>query len=218
MGELTLVRHGQAGDVMGDYDRLSELGLRQAARVGPALQGAVPWDQAWSGTMRRHQLSAAAALPSLAAPPPLQLDPRWNEFDHQEVIRVGLAAGLGHATSPGVIPSFFSAAMARWADPAHAHEYNEPYAVFYERVVAGLDAVCAGLGQGGRAVVFTSGGVISAVCRSLLGLSPLVSFEINLVLFNSGLTRLRVSGARRSLVQLNLSHHLEGEAGLLTRS
>ena len=218
MAEITLVRHGQAGDVMGDYDRLSELGQRQAARVAEALRAGPPPDQAWSGAMRRHQLSAAAALPRLDAPPPLQIDPRWNEFDHQDVIRVGLAAGLGQTTSPGVIPSFFSEAMARWADPAHAHAYHEPYAAFYERVMAGLDALCAGLGHGGRAVVFTSGGVISAVCRSLLGLSPMVSFEINLVLFNSGLTRLRVSGARRSLVQLNLSHHLEGEAGLLTRS
>jgi broad specificity phosphatase PhoE len=218
MAELTLVRHGQAGDVMGDYDRLSALGHRQAAQVGPVLAAGPALDQAWSGAMRRHQESAADGLQGLAGAPPVQIDPRWNEFDHQEVIRVGLAAGLGHSTSPGVIPSFFSAAMARWADPDHAHEYNEPYAVFYERVVAGLDALCAGLGHGERAVVFTSGGVISAVCRSLLGLSPLVSFEINLVLFNSGLTRLRVSGARRSLVQLNLSHHLEGEAGLLTRS
>jgi broad specificity phosphatase PhoE len=218
MAELTLVRHGQAGDVMGDYDRLSALGHRQAAQVGPVLAAGPALDQAWSGAMRRHQESAADGLQGLAGAPPVQIDPRWNEFDHQDVIRVGFAAGLGAMSGHGALPTFFSAAMARWADPEHAGDYIEPYAVFYARVRSGLDALCSGLGPGGRAVVFTSGGVISAVCRSLLQLSPQTSFEINAVLFNSGLTRLRVSGERRSLVQLNLSHHLEGEAGLLTRS
>ena len=34
MSDVWLIRHGQAGDVMGDYDRLSELGFAQSRLAG----------------------------------------------------------------------------------------------------------------------------------------------------------------------------------------
>ena len=61
MGTLHLVRHGQAGFLAEDYDRLSALGRRQAARLGEWLRATGrPAAPAFSGGMRRHAETAEA--------------------------------------------------------------------------------------------------------------------------------------------------------------
>jgi broad specificity phosphatase PhoE len=219
MATLFLLRHGQAGDIMGDYDRLSPLGVEQCAAAGARCPFVLPLAWARCGAMRRHRLSGEAFLGGLA--PGLQLlideDARWDEFDHQDVIKVGLAAGLGAMDAGGELPSFFHLAMGRWAGGAHDGDYREPYGAFYDRVQAAFDAACADLPAGGQAIIFTSGGVISAVCRRLLGLSPTAAFTVNSVLYNAGLSRVELGGGRRTLVQLNLNPAGDADPRLRTR-
>ena len=63
MGEITLVRHGQANSsatTEEDYDRLSELGHQQAEWLGEWMQGhEKPFDHVLSGTLRRHRETVA---------------------------------------------------------------------------------------------------------------------------------------------------------------
>ena len=61
MGQLYLVRHGQASFGADDYDQLSELGRRQAVQLGRywAQRGWRSWrynhSAAWPISARRHQ-------------------------------------------------------------------------------------------------------------------------------------------------------------------
>ncbi|MGH9722090.1 MAG: phosphoglycerate mutase family protein, partial [Bryobacteraceae bacterium] len=75
-----LIRHGQAGP-RDDYDRLSELGKRQAQALGRHFRSTgVRFKAALAGSMRRQQETAAIAIAEMADAPALEVDPRWNEF------------------------------------------------------------------------------------------------------------------------------------------
>ena len=55
MGNLYLVRHGQASFGAADYDNLSELGYRQSVRLGEYLAGkGLQFEAVITGTLRRH--------------------------------------------------------------------------------------------------------------------------------------------------------------------
>ncbi len=63
MSVVYLVRHGQAG-TRENYDSLSDLGRRQARRLGEhlAAQG-VRFDAAWSGSLARQRATAEEVPP-----------------------------------------------------------------------------------------------------------------------------------------------------------
>ena len=220
MADIWLIRHGQAGEVMGDYDKLSELGFAQARAAGARWRHLGAVTHVVSGAMRRHKETAAAFAETFGEMPAPVIDPRWNEFDHQAVIRAALAAGLEPARGGGKAGffSFFLAAMGRWADGAHDGDYPESYAAFCGRVTAGLTQIADGLAKGEQAVVFTSGGAISAVCRHLLGLDPQRAFRINLVLVNTGVTRVRKGAGQLALATLNAHPHFDDQPELLSMS
>ena len=55
MGNLYLVRHGQASFGAEDYDNLSELGRKQAVRLGEYFRdNGQSFDTVFTGTLRRH--------------------------------------------------------------------------------------------------------------------------------------------------------------------
>jgi phosphohistidine phosphatase SixA len=64
MGELVLIRHGQANSAANDeagYDRLSELGHQQARWLGDWLRAhEAPFDRVLMGSLRRHRETAEA--------------------------------------------------------------------------------------------------------------------------------------------------------------
>jgi broad specificity phosphatase PhoE len=220
MADIWLIRHGQAGEVMGDYDKLSERGKAQARLAGERWRHLAPPALVVSGAMRRHRETAACFGETWGDLPVPTIDPAWNEFDHQVVVRAALAAGMQPDTTQGRAGffRFFLDAMGRWSDGAHDVDYPESYAAFCARVNGGLDRVAAGLEPGQSALVFTSGGAISAVCRHLLELSPRRAFRINLALVNTGFTRLRVGAGVTSLATLNAHPHFDHAPELLTHS
>ena len=79
MGEITLVRHGQANSAAtteAEYDRLSDLGHEQAAWLGAWMrEHDRPYDVVLSGTLRR-QRETIAGLGYADAPS----DARLNEI------------------------------------------------------------------------------------------------------------------------------------------
>lgn len=220
MSDLWLIRHGQAGEVMGDYDRLSPRGFQQSAAAGQAWRHIAPLHQAWRGAMRRHAETAATFAENFGPMPIPTEDAGWNEFDHQSVVRAALATGMRPPQGGGraAFFAFFLDAMGRWASGDHDADYAESYDAFQARVDAALDRAVAQLGSGESAVVFTSGGVISAICRRLLHLAPREAFRINTILANSGVTRLRVGPGLLSLATLNAHPHLDADPALFTLS
>jgi len=218
MPTIWLMRHGKAGELLGDYDRLSQIGFAQARHTGAQFRHLAPLTRLLSGSMRRQRETVQAFSETFGAVPEHQIDARWNEFDHVSVIQSALAAGIHppKERSHDGFSSFFGQAMNRWASGDHSADYPEPYAAFQARAEAALTHLAGSLESGQTALVATSGGVISACCRLLLGISPAEAFQLNTVLVNGGMTRILVGRGRMTLATLNMDLHLQTEDGLYT--
>ena len=99
MGNLYLIRHGQASFGAEDYDVLSAVGVRQSQALGEHLaQLGVRLDRCVAGDLRRQQDTARLALEALhasgCAVPAVETDAAFNEFD---------ADGVIHALLPGLM-------------------------------------------------------------------------------------------------------------------
>jgi broad specificity phosphatase PhoE len=224
MGELVLVRHAQASFFGADYDALSPLGREQARALGRhwAAHG-IGFDRVYVGPRRRHretlELVAAAyaegGLPFPAAESVAELD----EHDGVAVLKHALGRpdeerGAMETRDPGagrreeVVREFFRRyreVMRDWAAGSLHVPGVEPWAEFRARSLRALDATCAG---SGRAVAFTSGGLVSSAAGWLLGLDDERVVELSAVLRNTALSEVRHSGRRRTLVSFNALPHL----------
>ena len=230
MGTIYLLRHGQASFGSSNYDQLSATGHVQARVLGQALKArGVQADQVISGSMQRHQETAAGALGELVGEASHTLSlvqhAGVNEFDHENVIEVAepryadkvimmsdmAASGDPHRT----FQTFFRDAVSRWVGGNHDDEYKEPWSVFKLRVVSALDDLVKQTPAKGNTLVFTSGGTISVICAHLLGLSDAQAFTINWTLANAGITKIRAGRDGLHLVSINEHAHLEGGASPL---
>ena len=228
---LVLLRHGQASFGSADYDVLSETGRRQAARLGAALKERYPRaTAALSGTMRRQRDTAFATLEAMGLPPAARVDAAWNEFDHQDVLRVyepRLTSEAevhrvfgAHASPAEAFERTFFAAVARWTSGAHDADYRETWAGFLARVDDAVSRALSRLEQGGGGtfLVFTSGGPISAACRGPLGAADARSVLANAFrLANASVTELAPAPGGVALRVFNDASHFSGiDADLLT--
>jgi len=207
-----LVRHGQASFGSEDYDRLSELGREQSLVVGAALAArGLRSPVVVSGTLRRQRDTAALAVASLAEPvpavsgpsasgPSVALDGRWDEYDHLGLLK-RYAPGRT-ATDSREMQVLLDAALEAWIDDPAGD-----WAAFSGGAVAALAAL--DLPAGRHAVVFTSGGVIAAVCGHLLGLGTAGVVALNRVAVNGAITKLAIGSRGTTLVTFNEHAHLD---------
>src|SRR5215471_3539232 len=87
MGQIYLVRHGQASFGAADYDQLSELGVEQARVLGKWFaQCGTQFSRAITGNLKRHKQTAAACLSELDASPPVTAIGDFDEYDHDDVL------------------------------------------------------------------------------------------------------------------------------------
>jgi broad specificity phosphatase PhoE len=226
MGEIHLVRHGQALVGTTNYDQLSELGLEQARCLGRWLASArYRFDVAVTGTQRRHAQTAEACLGVTAAAPRTIADPGFNEYHRREMMarydeRLATPAGVRALTEVHPDPhrayeQLFAAAFERWIGGRHDGDYRESFAAFRARCLGSLQRLVERADVGERIVVFTSGGPIAVIVQSLLGLRDDQVGALNLTIANASVTTLRVVAAEPSLLTWNSFQHLE-EGGLVT--
>jgi broad specificity phosphatase PhoE len=212
MPVVLLVRHGQASFGTGDYDRLSDLGRRQAEDTGRALrERGLRRPVAVHGSLRRQRDTAALALASAGLDVQPQADPRWNEYDHLDLVR--RYAAEHEAPAPRTSREFqllLDAALARWVE----HGDVGGWTAFADGVAGALRELVGGLESGRDAVVFTSAGVIAAVCADLLGAGAPAVVAFNRVAVNGAVTKLAVGGSGVSLLTFNEHGHLD--AGSVT--
>jgi broad specificity phosphatase PhoE len=214
MGQVLLVRHGQASWDGEDYDVLSEAGHRQGELLGAALaaRGIRP-DVVVSGGMRRHRETVdnivdGAGLGTVA----VELDPGWDEYDHVSMLAQVPTTFVGEKPTPAEFQAWMEQATDRWI--RGEHEYHEPFAAFTARVDAALHRAVGG--AQGTTLVVTSGGPISWATATLLGGGAALWSRLNVVCVNTGVTKL-VTGRRGvTMVSFNEHTHLESEPGLLT--
>ena len=233
MMRVLLVRHAQAAFDQDDYDRLSPLGWRQAARLGAwwRAESCVP-DAVWTGGLRRQVETARACLAALAAQgqgmPPLRVEPALREFDHREIFyrhRPDLldAAALARwkqesADYSATFAQTYGAALARWMDGRFGADYAESWPQFQARCLGGVSAlIAAAVNHGhGCIAVFTSAGPISTIIQACRDVPDAQLAALQSSLANTGVTELQVvpsaaSGAPVSTWQLhsvNATPHL----------
>lgn len=215
MSTIYLIRHGQAAFGAADYDVLSELGRRQAELLGHALVArGVQADLVVCGAMRRHRDTALWCLQAMRRDASYEEAPTWNEYDHEAVLgaydpdyrkRVATAEQAG---DPTLFRRVFHGALRRWASGEHNDDYPETWAAFCARVEAGLVALTARMQANQSALVFTSGGPIAAVVRTVLCLSDDRALQVSTGFTNASLTKLAHGTAGTRLASLNEHHHL----------
>lgn len=99
MSYLYLVRHGQADRLGKDYDRLTQIGWKQAKALGEYfLNQRIEFDSVFTGTLNRQKETATGILEAFRSekfciPDPIESE-FWNEFDPR--LWLGLAAKIRH--------------------------------------------------------------------------------------------------------------------------
>lgn len=205
MGQILLVRHGQASWGADDYDVLSEVGEEQSAVLGHTLATLRP-DVVLHGSLQRQRRTAEILVEVAGWSLGLTCDDRWDEMDHLAVLAAQPRDFEGEPDRRQ-FQSWFEAATARWTSGQHDHEYGEPFPAFRRRVAAAL----ADLADAGTAVVVTSGGPISAVTTDLLGAGLATYTRLAPVVVNTSVTRVVSGGRGLTLVSFNDHHHLDGD-------
>ncbi|MGN6781541.1 MAG: histidine phosphatase family protein [Marmoricola sp.] len=216
MGQILLVRHGQASWGAEDYDVLSDLGHRQAALLGEAYAArGLSADRVVIGSMRRHRETAEECLAAAGWDAPVTVDPEWDEFDHMGMLASHEPPHDAELTR-SEFQRWFEAATDRWTGGAHDEDYDETFAAFTARVDRALGRLA---GTSGTTVVFSSGGPIAWAAAVLLagpGGATGPWRRLNPVCVNSGVTKLVTGGRGTTLVSFNDHAHLEGIEGALS--
>ncbi len=205
MSHVTLVRHGQANTQARDeagYDRLSDLGHRQAVWLGAHLRNTADrHSRVYCGTLRRH-LETAQGM-SLGAP---EQDERLNELEYFTLSKLmaeqhGIPVPAEREGFVQHLPQVFSA----WERGA-LEGAPESFQAFQTRATEALREIAAGAGP---ALVVTSGGLIAIVMRQIMELNIATTARIALAIMNTSMHRLYPIGDHMSPVLFNAVPHLD---------
>ncbi len=211
MGNLYLVRHGQASFGAEDYDRLSELGARQSVRLGEyfAKQG-LKFDAVVMGSLRRHaQTWEGIAQGGGYEAAPL-VWPGLNEYDSSAVIQAIHPFPLEKADSPEMYRAHFRLlrdGLRQWMNGVVSPVGMPSYPDFVRGVTSALDHVRSNCS--GNVLMVSSGGPISTAIGHLLGTTPETTVELNFRIRNSSVTELAFTPKRHMLVTYNTLPHLD---------
>lgn len=227
MSVILLVRHGQATFGLGTYDRLSDHGKLQAARVAEVLrERGVTVDRVRSGDQERQRDTAHAIADALGTAGGAQIDSRWNEYEHMPLIarvkpmyrkRWLMVADLARSGDPSRrLQDVIDTALLQWvededgastdhaADPSTAYE---TFSAYRDRIAAALDEVSQ---EDGTSLVVSSAGTITAAVAPLIGLPSTAWPALHRVVVNTSITKI-VRGRRGlSVISFNEHGHLEG--------
>jgi broad specificity phosphatase PhoE len=224
MSVAYLIRHGQAGP-RSDYDRLSDLGRKQAASLGRHLASR-PIRLAISGSLRRQRETAEYALSAFEVRPDFIVDPRWDEFDLDAVYR---EIGPRLAEIDSNFRLLYREMMQSWNhedsqyqrshSPADAMVVTawiqgnipcgiETWLEFNDRVRQALDSLVDRVSEGPVAV-FTSATPKAIAISHVTGAPQHETFRLLGSLYNTGISRLHRRAATWELAGQNEVPHLE---------
>lgn len=225
MSEIVLIRHGQASFGAKNYDRLSPLGIRQSEILADHLLACgADVDAVYCGRLHRQQDTARALCGRFGADRPALASPAVRAAFDEYDARALLVARSRLRNDPGAVPvdalaglrrdrrafqAYFSDTVDRWLAGAYDGDTAvEPWPIFCSRVAGGIREIIEHHGRGSRLAVFTSGGPISVVLKTALGLSDRMTVKVNWQIMNASLTRIRTDGERLTLTGFNDITHL----------
>jgi broad specificity phosphatase PhoE len=215
---VRLIRHAQASFGSADYDRLSARGEHQAQHLARWLvaESRRPFGHVVRGSMLRHAQTLAPieqAFADAGRPlPAARIDPAWNEFDHEAILRAYAAIHPDHdelARARGgewnAIRSLLLGALQAWRSGALDTSVPESWSTFSARVAEAR----AGLaGVDGDVLIVSSGGAISRCAQAALDLDDARMIELNMALRNTGLSDFHRGAERWRMLSWNELPHL----------
>ena len=214
MGTLYLVRHGQASFGAADYDQLSELGQRQALRLGEYFRHkGLVFDAVLMGTLRRHAQTWAGIAEGAGLPHAPLLWPGLNEYDSAAVIKAIHPHPLEKPDTPELYRHHFRLlrdGLTQWMNGVVSPHGMPDYDDFRHGVVSALDHVRTQ--HSGNVLLVSSGGPISTAVGHVLGTTPETTIELNLRIRNSALTEFVFTPKRHMLLTFNTLPHLDDAA------
>ena len=211
MAELFLVRHAQAAFGTDDYDRLTELGHRQARWLGEYFaERAIAFDRVVTGSLRRHRETLAGIAEALPGLPAADALPGLNEYRAEALLAAHLAGRglppLEHAEDRRGHFRVLREALYAWVDGTLRADAHLSFPEFEAGVRQALEAARHGAE---RVLVVSSGGPISSAIGAVLGVAPRTVVDLNLQTRNTGLSELRAGAQRAHCVSFNAVPHLD---------
>ena len=222
---LVLVRHGQASLGSRDYDRLSDLGQRQAGVTGQRLASLLAAEPAlWSGTHRRHHQTMAAVAPHLEARTVSGLD----EFSTFSLVRAAVlrAERLGlqrpddalladPRTHLAQLLEWFPEVLDAWQGGHLVADDIDPWPAFRQRVLSPVSHWQEAITAGRSVVVVSSAGVISTLVAELTGRGLEFQRRLAVAMYNASVSELYPMAEGWYSGVVNCIEHLEAD-GLAT--
>ncbi len=220
MGSIYLVRHGQAAFGTHDYDRLTDVGFRQARLLG-AHFGArrIRFDAIFTGTLRRQIETAQGILeghPELGVNLVQERFAGLNEYLSEAIMTAHFGAapvwGAGaDRRDPAMVRDHFRKlreALLAWAAAATEPAGMAAFSRFQTDAVAALIEARSRFPEG-RVLIVSSGGPIGAMVANALQAPPSTAIELNLRIRNSSVSEFSSGSKRHHLVSFNAVPHLD---------
>ncbi len=225
MSSLLLVRHGQASFLSDNYDRLSELGRRQARRVGESLHSVGAIDRMVAGPLQRQTRTAELAHEAARARVAVEIVSELEEHRALELIENHLPAlaaqhedvaralerlnQADESSRPRAFEHVFEKVMHHWCDDAAFPELVESYSAFEARVTGCIDELTS---RSGVTMAFTSAGVIGVAVGHVLGVERKQRLSLGFAVQNASFTEIlfnsRKDRRRVTLSRFNCVGHL----------
>ena len=219
MGQLLLVRHGQASFGADDYDQLSNLGQQQSIRLGQYwLQAAsehegaeaLKFEAVYMGSLKRHRQTWEGIAQGAQLQIEAEVWPELNEYDSHALIETIHPAPLAKPDTPEMYKHHFRllrTALQKWM----AGETQPKGMASYAEFAAGIQSVLTHIREKhqGRVLVVSSGGPISTAVGQVLQAPAETSIELNLRIRNTALTEFVFSPSRHMLLSYNNLTHLD---------
>ena len=223
MAELFLVRHAQAAFGTDDYDRLTDLGHRQARWLGEYFRDRdMQFDRAVTGTLRRHRETLEGITVAGTSVAAAQLDARLDEYDPDRLVTAHLAAlrderdSLPKAherDSETVRRNHFRLlrdALTSWTLGQLDASAHRSFKEFQEDAYRAFEGACSAEPRAAqRVLVVSSGGPISSIVAHHLEMPPSGFVALNLQIRNSGFCEIRFNVRGAQLVSFNNVPHLD---------
>jgi broad specificity phosphatase PhoE len=215
MATIYLIRHGQASFGAENYDKLSELGCRQAHVTGEYLRDHdIVFDAVYSGDLSRQRETARLAIASQPQDVAHTIDPRFNEIQNEEqlkylmpeVLKINpkleelVERGLGSSKD---YQKLIEAVFNYWVSPACDEARIQSWADYSGGARQALADVMEAHGSGKTVGIFTSGGTVATLVAQVLGLGGEQTYQFYEPIFNCSVTQLFYNRSKVSLSYFN---------------
>jgi broad specificity phosphatase PhoE len=211
MGNIYLVRHGQASLGAENYDHLSPLGMKQTKLLGEYFKECeTVFEATYVGTLIRQQQTLHQILMGMEQ---TELESSsvsaLNEYDSQALIETVHSGPLPNPSSEQGYKHFFTllrTALKAWMQGITLPKGMPSFREFAHHLELTMQRIQSA--HTGNVLVVSSGGPIATVLSSLLQSSDEARIEMNLRLRNSSISQLYFTPKRISALSFNSVEHL----------